>query len=66
MGKRDIIDIEELCINCEHSVYIENSENCICSKKGVVKAGYKCGKFRPDLLKVNPPSPAILNIPRKT
>ena len=54
MGKREIIDIEEICVNCEHSTFIENTENCVCDKKGIVRAIDTCGRFKVDLLKVNP------------
>jgi hypothetical protein len=57
VGKDKQPDMEKLCINCEHSTYIQNSDNCVCTKKGLVRADYSCRKFKPDLLKVTPPSP---------
>ncbi|MDD4124672.1 MAG: hypothetical protein PHW77_02925 [Eubacteriales bacterium] len=68
MGKKGTIDVEELCINCEHSTFIENTEICICKKKGAVKADGSCGKFKADLLKINPAAPLVLddkNFPEK-
>ncbi len=44
----------EICLNCEHSTPILESDACICEFKGVVKAEGYCRKFSFDLLKLTP------------
>lgn len=44
----------EMCAYCEHAETIGDSGVCICKTKGVVRAKGICGKFRFDLLKLEP------------
>ncbi len=45
---------ETYCRLCEHAVWLEDSEYCLCEKKGVVFSTGHCRRFRADLLKFSP------------
>ncbi len=47
-------DIERICMNCEHSTFLDGTENCVCKKKGIVRTAYSCRRFKADLLKIKP------------
>ncbi|GEM_PF-7082248 len=55
--------LEKICANCEKSVVLADTDACLCSKKGLVKARGCCSDFVADLLKVVPEPPIpMLNI----
>ena len=56
MKKED--KFEKYCKYCEKARSLSDSERMLCSKKGVVSAGYVCRLFRYDPLKR---TPKILN-----
>lgn len=60
MRKNDS-DENKLCLYCEHSTPIMDTDACVCDIKGVVKAEGLCRKFRLDLLKVAPRTPRVFN-----
>ena len=48
------IDIERICKYCELAAALSSEDEMICSKYGVVAAGYHCRKFSYDPLKREP------------
>ena len=58
--RKNEMDEESLCIYCEHSTPIMDTEACVCDIKGVVKAEGYCKKFKLDLLKIKPRPPKVL------
>lgn len=61
-------EIEKICAYCEHGKAIHGTEDIICSKKGLVRADYRCKKFLYSPLRRTPPKPLTpdfsnLNLP---
>ena len=56
-------DIPQVCEFCEFAIIINDEENVLCSKRGIVGRGGKCRKFIYDPLKrepkVLPPIPKL-------
>lgn len=53
-------DLPKVCCFCENASLINDEENVLCCKKGIVNREYKCRKFRYDPLKRVPkPLPEI-------
>ncbi len=52
--KKNAAEIERFCRFCEHAALLEDGETVLCGKKGIVGAGYVCGKFIYDPLKREP------------
>jgi hypothetical protein len=48
---------ERMCLYCEHSTPIAETDACICDINGMVKTDGYCRKYVLDLLKVNPRPP---------
>ena len=46
--------LERACAYCIYSALLDDEENVLCRKKGVVDAGFCCRKFRYDVLKRKP------------
>ena len=44
----------EICALCEHAVAIKESDLCICELEGAVSGCDVCGRFKPDMLKLDP------------
>lgn len=44
-------DIPQFCEFCEHAVIINDEENVLCSKKGIIGKKQKCRKYVYDPLK---------------
>lgn len=61
-GKKKLFqeNIEPRCAYCAKGAPLEG-ERILCAKKGVVRAGDRCGGFRYDPLKRVPPKPATLD-----
>jgi len=53
--------IERACIYCTHGTAID-TDQVLCTKKGVVPVGENCSKFRYDPCKRIPPKPKPLDI----
>jgi len=45
-------DFDKICLYCEYSEPLYESEFCICSKKGAVEKNDCCRKFSLDLIKM--------------
>lgn len=58
MSKKEL-DEECLCLYCEHSTLIMDTDACVCDINGVVKAEGYCKKFKLDLLKIKPRPPRV-------
>jgi len=59
-------EIDRLCKYCELAASLHNPDEMLCSKRGVVNAGYHCRAFRYDPLKRDPgtaPSLPPLELP---
>lgn len=61
-GKKKLFqeNIEPRCVYCAKGVPLEEGR-ILCSKKGVVGGGDRCGRFQYDPLKRVPPKPAALD-----
>lgn len=53
-------DIEKLCVLCEHSTVINDDENVLCDKHGIVLSTYHCRSFSYDPLKRIPPKIQVI------
>ncbi|MBO5649270.1 MAG: hypothetical protein J6S76_05100 [Clostridia bacterium] len=53
-AQKESLDIEEVCARCEFAVPLSTDEEVLCRKNGIVSAGFRCKKFRYDLLKRTP------------
>ena len=51
MAKKQQKEIDRACIYCENAAYLQDKEYMLCSKHGVVSAGFCCRKFSYDPLK---------------
>ena len=49
-------DIEPRCAYCARANELDE-DTCLCAKRGVVSAGYKCRSFKYDPLRRVPPKP---------
>ena len=58
MAKRKQRDLDKACAYCENASALQNKDHMLCSKHGVVNAGYSCRHFSYDPLKRIP-------VPRK-
>lgn len=47
-------DPENICRFCQHARLIDDSDNVLCSHKGVVREDFFCRKFAYDFLKRDP------------
>ena len=54
MGRKTKPQIDTLCKYCEMAVSLQNPDQMLCQKRGVVSAGYACRSFRYDVLKRDP------------
>ncbi len=52
--KRNELEIERFCRFCRHSSELSDGDAVLCSKKGIVSAGFVCKKFTYDPLKREP------------
>ena len=56
--KKTLKDVVRACALCEYATPAPNdadgNEVVMCSKRGLVKAGGKCGRFKYDILKRDP------------
>ncbi|MBE6631069.1 MAG: hypothetical protein E7623_00045 [Ruminococcaceae bacterium] len=53
-------ELPRICMFCEHCIPINDKENVLCSKKGIVNMEYSCKKFFYDPLKRVPrPQPPL-------
>ncbi|MBQ0101392.1 MAG: hypothetical protein KBT31_01165 [Firmicutes bacterium] len=59
--KNNKAEVPHVCELCEHAILINDEENILCSKKGIVSKGFKCGKYIYDPLKKIP-----MDIPKMT
>ena len=61
-GKKKLFqeNIEPRCVYCAKGAPLEEGR-FLCSKKGVVGGGDRCGRFQYDPLKRVPPKPAALD-----
>ena len=61
-GKKKLFqeNIEPRCVYCDKGAPLEEGR-ILCSKKGVVGGGDRCGRFQYDPLKRVPPKPAALD-----
>lgn len=53
-------DFEKLCVYCECAIKINGDDCVLCTKRGIVPATYKCGKYSYDPLKRIPPKPTVI------
>ena len=51
MAKKQQKEIDRACIYCENASYLQDKDYMLCSKRGVVSAGYCCRSFSYDPLK---------------
>ncbi|MBQ8747539.1 MAG: hypothetical protein IJZ08_06705 [Clostridia bacterium] len=54
MARKTKPQIDKLCKYCEMAVSLNNPDQMLCKKRGVVSAGYACRLFRYDVLKRDP------------
>ncbi len=54
MGRKTKPQIDKLCKYCECAVPLNNPDQMLCRKRGVVSALYVCRAFRYDVLKRDP------------
>jgi len=47
-------ELERFCKFCQHSSELSDEDTMLCSKKGIVSAGFVCKKFTYDPLKREP------------
>ncbi len=58
--KTDSRDVQAVCEYCEHAVLINDEENVLCGKKGIINRSSSCRKYVYDPLKRIPkPMPDI-------
>ena len=62
--KKETADIPVACEFCEHAVLINDEENVLCAKKGIIRRGASCRKYVYDPLKRIPKQ--LPDIPRLT
>ncbi|MDR2502408.1 MAG: hypothetical protein LBC78_04060 [Oscillospiraceae bacterium] len=58
-------NIEPYCEYCRHAEDLGNGE-MICIKRGIVRRGYRCNKFKYDMTKRLPESRGAAVLPRFT